>query len=199
MKFRTTIRKRCSLFFTLVLTLYLLFFTQEMTPQVVQGTMIDENGDGLAEVNLELYINPFVYTTTSQIDGSFTFANVSGVEDEQLPTGYYVSNNFPNPFNPTTRIILTLPNGGNVRVAVFNVLGETVTEQIENYFNAGTNNIDLELNGLSNGFYFAKISIDDRYTVVKKMMLLYGSQHLSMGGSLLKYSQKKIMIAKDLF
>lgn len=151
--------------------------------QSVTGKLVDENGEGLAEVQLQLYAAQNVYNAVSLSDGSFTFDNVSNVEDNQLPTGYDVSNNFPNPFNPTTRIGITLPSRGNVKIEVFNLLGQTVTDIIERYFSAGTNFIDLELNGFPNGLYFARITIDDKYSVTKKMMLIYGSQHLITGGS----------------
>ena len=151
--------------------------------QSVTGRLVDENGGGLAEVQLQLYAAQNVYNAVSGSDGSFTFDNVSNVEDNQLPTGYAVSNNFPNPFNPTTRIGITLPSRGNVKIEVFNLLGQTVTDIIERYFSAGTNFIDLELNGLPNGLYFARITIDEKYSVTKKMMLIYGSQHLITGGS----------------
>jgi uncharacterized protein (TIGR02145 family) len=155
------------------------FSTNEIKSQTVIGKLVDENGEGLSGIFLQLYINPNVYNSTSLGDGSFIFDNITYFEDEQLPTGYEVSNNFPNPFNPTTRIIVTLPNSGNVKVAIYNTLGEIVTNEIERYFNTGTNYIDIELNGLPNGFYISRITIDDKYTVVKKLMLIYGSQHLT--------------------
>ncbi len=116
-------------------------------------------------------------------DGTFSFNIITGVEeDNQLPTGYSVSDNFPNPFNPRTRIGITLPSRENVKVEVFNLLGQSVADVIEQTFDAGTNNIDIELNGLPNGFYISRITIDDKYTVVKKLMLIYGSQHLNTNG-----------------
>jgi len=164
-------------FFLIILILPIL-----LKAQTVTGKLVDENGDGLASVDLQLYINPDVYTTTSQSDGSFAFTGITDVEDEQLPTGYKVSDNFPNPFNPRTRIGITLPARENVKVEVFNLLGQTVADVIEETFDAGTNYIDIELNGLPNGFYISRISIDDKYTVVKKLMLIYGSQHLITSG-----------------
>ncbi|MBK6912172.1 MAG: T9SS type A sorting domain-containing protein [Ignavibacteriales bacterium] len=151
--------------------------------QSVTGKLVDENGEGLAEVQLQLYAAQNVYNAVSLSDGSFTFDNVSNVEDNQLPTGYAVSNNFPNPFNPTTRIGITIPGRDNVKIEVFNLLGQAVADVIERSFSAGTNFIDLELNGLPNGLYFARITIDEKYSVTKKMMLIYGSQHLITGGS----------------
>jgi uncharacterized protein (TIGR02145 family) len=164
----------------LVLALiFLTFFTNEIKSQTVIGKLVDENGEGLFNVFVQLYISPEVYTTTSLIDGSFIFNIATNMEDKQLPTGYEVSNNFPNPFNPTTRFVITIPVSGIVKVEVFNLLGQIVADVIEKAFDAGTNYIDIELNGLPNGFYISRITIDDKYTVVKKMMLIYGSQHLT--------------------
>jgi len=161
-----------------------LFFIQSLILSAqnigtITGKLIDQNGNGLSGLQLQLYISPQVYNTTSGSDGSFTFNNVTDVKDEQLPVGYAISNNYPNPFNPKTRIGITLPNSGSVRVDIYNLLGQKVRDEIERYFNAGDSYIDLELNGLPNGFYIARITLDDKYIVTKKLMLMYGSQHLS--------------------
>jgi len=150
----------------------------KLLSQTVIGKIVDEDNSGLAGVTLNLYINPNVYNTTTLANGSFSFI-ITEVKDEQLPTGYAISNNFPNPFNPKTRIDITLPNSGVVKIEVFNLLGESVTEAIENIMNAGTNFVDIELNGLPNGIYLLRIKIDEKYTVVKKVMLIYGSKHLA--------------------
>lgn len=159
-----------------------LFISNEILSQVVTGKLVDENGAGLAEVQLQLYTPANVYDATSSSDGTFSFNIITGVEDNQLPTGYSVSDNFPNPFNPRTRIGITLPARENVKVEIFNLLGQTVADVIEKTFDAGTNFIDIELNGLPNGFYISRISIENKYTVVKKLMLIYGSQHLMTSG-----------------
>jgi uncharacterized protein (TIGR02145 family) len=176
----------------IVLALIFFFiFANEIKPQVVIGKLVDEYGEGLSSIFLQLYINPNVYNTTSLSDGSFVFDNISNMEDEQLPTGYDVSNNFPNPFNPTTRFVITIPVSGIVKVEVFNLLGQSVADVIEKTFDSGTNYIDIELNGLPNGFYISRITIDNKYTVVKKMMLIYGSQHLTTSGSPINTSLNK--------
>ena len=162
----------------------LLFFDGETESQVVKGKIVDENQTGLAGIELKLYIEPNIQTTTTTTNGSFTFQNVTEVEDERLPIRYAVSNNFPNPFNPITRISITLPDRSNVRIEVFNILGQNVKEIVEQNFDAGTNYVDIELNGLPNGMYIARIIIDNKYTVVKKMMLVHGSQHLTTGGNI---------------
>jgi hypothetical protein len=164
-----------SLRFSIIL---IFLFPVFLSAQTVTGKLVDQNGDGLAGVQLQLYSTPNIDTATSSTDGSFAFNNVTEVKDQQLPTGYSVSANYPNPFNPRTRIVITLPNNGNVKVELYNQIGQKVRSDIEKYFTAGNNHIDLELNGLANGFYIARITVDGKYNVVRKLMLLYGSQHL---------------------
>jgi len=159
------------------------FFSNEILSQVVYGKLVDENGTGLAGIQLQLYTTQNFYYAISDSDGTFAFNNVTVVEDKQLPIGYSVSDNFPNPFNPRTRIGITLPVRENVKVEVFNLLGQSVVDVIEEIFDAGTNYIDIELNGLPNGFYISRITINNKFTVVKKLMLIYGSQHLISSGS----------------
>ena len=175
--------KKILSFLAIVVITSFIFFASSIYPQVVTGKLIDENNNGLAEVSLELYISPNVYNTTSLTDGSFSFTGVTDVTDDgELPSGYSITNNFPNPFNPTTRLGITLPVNGNVSVNIYNILGQKVTESMQEYFTAGTHYLDIELYGLASGLYIAQISIDEKYTVIKKMMLVYGSQHLSITG-----------------
>ncbi|MCX6150873.1 MAG: T9SS type A sorting domain-containing protein [Ignavibacteriales bacterium] len=151
-----------------------------LSAQTVTGKLVNITGEGLSGLQLQLYISPNVYSTTSGIDGSFTFANISDVETENtLPSGYNISNNYPNPFNPLTRINITLPKASKVKIDLFNIVGERVRSVIEKDLGAGNNFVDIELNGLANGFYIARITVDQQYTVLKKLMLLYGSQHLT--------------------
>jgi uncharacterized protein (TIGR02145 family) len=163
----------------LLLVFFILCQSLILNAQTITGKLVDQDSIGISGLQLKLYIHSVVYSATSGSDGSFTFNNVTEVKEEKLPTGYSVSENFPNPFNPKTRIFITLPNSGYVKVNIYNVLGQKVLADIDRYFNAGTSYIDLELKGLPNGIYLANISIDEKYKVVKKIMLLYGSQHLN--------------------
>ncbi len=72
-----------------------------LNAQTITGKLIDQNGIGLAGLQLKLYISPKTYDATSATGGLFTFNNITGVrKDDELPTGYSVSENYPNPFNP---------------------------------------------------------------------------------------------------
>jgi formylglycine-generating enzyme len=168
--------------------IFILFLqTVFVSAQTITGKIVDQLGQGLPGLQAKLYITPKNYTTTTAADGSFTFTNVTNVEEGSLPTGYAISNTFPNPFNPKTRIGVTLPTRGKVRIDIYNLLGQKTTDEIEQYASAGDSYFDLELNGLPNGFYIARITLDDRYAVSRKLTLVYGSQHLSSGYTVPSY------------
>lgn len=154
-----------------------------LVAQTITGRLINQNGIGLPGLDVKLYISSNIYQTTSVTDGSFIFDNVTKVRYDELPAGYSVTNNYPNPFNPRTRIGFTLPSGGDVNIVIYNVLGQKVRDEIQKIFSAGNNYIDLELSGLPNGLYIARITLNNIYVVTKKMMLLYGSQHLNSSSS----------------
>jgi len=151
-----------------------------VTAQTVTGTIVDQLGIGLSDLHATLYTPLTEYTTTTDANGSFSFPNVTSVNDKSVSqTGYSISNNYPNPFNPKTRIGVTLRNNSKVRIDIYNVLGQMVMGDMEKYLRAGDSYFDLELKGLPSGFYIARISVDDQYVATRKMMLIYGSQHLA--------------------
>ena len=160
------------------LLIIFVLLSSNLTAQTVTGKVVDEAGEGLQSYQVQLYISSNIYTATTDSAGFFTI-NLTEVKEETLPKDYTISNNYPNPFNPSTRIDFSLPQASKIKVAIFNTIGQNVGEVVEKEMQAGNNYIDLELNGLPNGVYFARINVNDKYNVVKKMMLLYGSQHLS--------------------
>jgi hypothetical protein len=93
-----------------------------------------------------------------------------------LPTEFELSQNNPNPFNPTTEISFALPKDAKVNLSVFNVLGQRVTTLVDEYMTAGYqtvawNGTDYSGNTVASGVYFYKIDADD-FTATKKMLLL---------------------------
>jgi hypothetical protein len=96
--------------------------------------------------------------------------------EKTIPTRFYLKQNYPNPFNPSTTINYTIPNGGNVRLEIYNSLGEIVNILKDCYEDAGSHTItwtgkDSNGNSLSSGIYFYRLVSDD-FTQAKKMILL---------------------------
>jgi hypothetical protein len=64
----------------------------------------------------------------------------------QLPEAINLSQNYPNPFNPSTTIEFSLPSPQNVRLAVYNVLGEKVTILVDGTYSAGLHRVTFDTN-----------------------------------------------------
>jgi hypothetical protein len=90
---------------------------------------------------------------------------------EVLPTVYNLEQNYPNPFNPSTDIAFALPNAGQVKLVVYNILGQEVTTLIDGHMEAGNHSVTFEADNYSSGVYFYRLNAE-RYTQTLKMMLL---------------------------
>jgi hypothetical protein len=94
-----------------------------------------------------------------------------------LPTAFSLSQNFPNPFNPSTTLHYGLPSRSRVRLQVFNILGQVVTDLVNADQAAGWNQVVWNAN-VASGLYFYRleaVSVSDpnkRFVDVKKMILL---------------------------
>ena len=78
--------------------------------------------------------------------------------------------NFPNPFNPATTITYTIPKGGYVRLAVFNLLGQEVAHIFEGVQSAGTYEVQFNKEELPTGIYFYRIQAPG-FVETRKMII----------------------------
>ena len=106
-------------------------------------------------------------------DGKYEYSKEIEV-DLGLVKEYDLSQNYPNPFNPSTVIKYSIPQSGNVKLTIYNILGSEVTTLVNEFQEAGvyTNefSIDSGLN-LSNGVYFYKLEAGN-FTKTKKFILM---------------------------
>ncbi len=98
-------------------------------------------------------------------------SEIVNVEINSQPTEYYLLQNYPNPFNPSTTIKYSIPESGNVKLIVYNFLGEKVATLVNGYKEAGTYRVNFNASKLSSGVYYYKIQ-SNRFSEVKKMILL---------------------------
>jgi len=89
----------------------------------------------------------------------------------ELPTAFSLDQNYPNPFNPTTRINFSLPEANEVRLVLFNLLGQEVATIHEGYLTAGYHQFQFNGADLSSGVYLYRVEAGS-YTAVRKMILL---------------------------
>jgi hypothetical protein len=103
-------------------------------------------------------------------DGTFKYSQVIEAVIG-VPKEYALLQNFPNPFNPTTKIEYTVPTNGRVKLDVFSITGQTIKTLVDENQEAGYYSVDFSATNNSAGMYFYKLSIDNK-NIVKKMMYL---------------------------
>ena len=81
--------------------------------------------------------------------------------EEFIPSEFYLSQNFPNPFNGQTNIKYCLPVKAKVNLNIFNSDGEIVKELLNNTQEAGTYEIKLSSNDFLEGQYYYVIEAVD--------------------------------------
>ena len=158
----------------------------------------DENVNLYGVIGSPSVLNDFISINTSSgvgtVIGSIGYKNVigltysrvtTGVEDENnyevTPTNYVLRQNYPNPFNPTTKIDFSLPTTADVKLVVYNLLGQELVTLIDNEMTSGNHSITWdarEANGnkLTSGIYFYKLTATgingSEFQDVKKMILM---------------------------
>jgi photosystem II stability/assembly factor-like uncharacterized protein len=95
-----------------------------------------------------------------------------------VPQMYLLEQNYPNPFNPTTTINYGLPAASNVRLVIYNVLGQKAAVLVDGIQEPGYKDIKWNATTVASGIYFYRLdatSISDpakHFSNVRKMMLI---------------------------
>jgi len=97
----------------------------------------------------------------------------TGIDNKELlfPTEFSLYQNYPNPFNPVTNISFALPKAGNVKLEIYNALGQKVADLLNKYKPAGYHSVKFDGSRLASGVYYYKIQAG-KYVQVKKMLLV---------------------------
>jgi hypothetical protein len=164
-------------------THYNLMYTYEYRRST--GTIVGQGG-GLGGQNLfnSRYIAgslgnwPKTYTAPTDVwqhDAPLPFEAAPFTTDVQkndaVPLVYNLAQNYPNPFNPTTNILYSLPQQSNVKLRVYNILGQMVMELFNGPQVAGNHIVAFDASKFASGVYFYRLEAGS-YMNVKKMILL---------------------------
>lgn len=102
--------------------------------------------------------------------------NVEEESKEALPKDFALFQNYPNPFNPYTLIRFALPEDCEVKLEVYNILGQKIKTLRDGFFNKGVREVvwdgrNQKGKEVASGIYFYRIKTE-KYTDIKKMILL---------------------------
>lgn len=91
--------------------------------------------------------------------------------DLPIATRFSLSEAYPNPFNPTATMTLTMPVSGDMKVEVYNLLGQSIVTLTRGYKDAGTYNLTWDASDSASGMYFVKAQATGS-TKIQKLMLI---------------------------
>lgn len=95
----------------------------------------------------------------------------SSDKQDQQPNQYRLNQNYPNPFNPTTFINYELPEAGDVKLYIYNFLGQRVTTLVDEQQAAGIYDIQFDASNLASGSYIYRLEAGD-YFQMRQMILI---------------------------
>jgi hypothetical protein len=89
-----------------------------------------------------------------------------------LPASIHLLGNYPNPFNPITSIVYSIPQSGFVELKIYDTLGREIQALVSDFRQAGSYSFDFDASNLSNGVYFYQLKVGNRLSETKKMLYL---------------------------
>lgn len=95
----------------------------------------------------------------------------TGIDAETVPNGFYLSQNFPNPFNPSTTISYQLPVTDQVTLTITDMLGRKVSVLVNDVQTAGIHQIVWDAQGFPSGTYFYRLEAGSHVSV-KQLILV---------------------------
>ena len=100
---------------------------------------------------------------------------LSNENDPQIPSQFNMSQNYPNPFNPSTQFSYTLPESGNIELAIYDIMGKMVYKFHDGFQRAGNHNIlwtgvDQNQKTVPSGVYLCQLKMESN-TITKKMVM----------------------------
>jgi hypothetical protein len=115
--------------------------------------------------------NPSAWQTAAVVGRGLA----TDVEDgaDALPYEFALEQNYPNPFNPSTNIEFSLRSASNVRLEVFNVLGQRVATLVNgSTLPAGAHSVTFDASDLTSGMYIYRLQAGSNFSQTRTMMLL---------------------------
>lgn len=158
------------------------------TTSKVGGELVDAGGNVVTAIN-STSSNPFTLTAPSS--GTYTVnagfknpskkwgttsavINITGIDEKLIglsPKNFALYSNYPNPFNPSTKIRYAISQTTFTSLKVYSILGQEVATLINEEKTPGVYEVNFDATNLSTGTYIYRLQAGN-YTEIKKMILL---------------------------
>ncbi len=159
------------------------------TPEIDPDSLISVDNATFCITSPELYDSTWYFMIRAEDSagnqgdfsslGPFYIGNptdISEFDPALLPNQYAFSQNFPNPFNPSTTFSFSLPKRAHVTLDIYDILGRKITTVIDKFTSAGNHEIiwdgkDHNDHEIASGIYFARFQAAD-FTTTRKIIMV---------------------------
>lgn len=111
-------------------------------------------------------------TTPATVATADWAASEVGTDPRPFPARYELTSLYPNPFNATMTVVLTLPESAPVTLRLYNIMGQQVRTLIDAPLPAGHQEVSLNAHSLPTGLYFLNASIPGKLHQVEKVVVV---------------------------
>ena len=154
------------------------FYLEPYGPNIgrVLGDIIDLNADGVSDVIVKMQNHIDSYHSDYWVD-IYSFGNLivaeSGINDEKggLTGEFKLSNPYPNPFNTSIVIPFEIYHPGNVKIAVYDIVGHEVAVVTDKYYLNGKYSLSWNAVSYSSGLYLIKMRDTEIRSIVKVLLI----------------------------
>jgi hypothetical protein len=99
------------------------------------------------------------------------FDQIVGFGESDLPSGFALLGNYPNPFNPVTTVRFSLPEASLVTLEIFDISGRSQGSPLRGWREAGYHEVTFDGSNLASGIYVYRLETGG-FTASGKMVLM---------------------------
>jgi hypothetical protein len=132
-----------------------------------QDTTVLRNGIVYYRLKQVDIIGDFEYSDTISVD----FLSSIILENPGTPQEFLISDNFPNPFNPSTKINFSFPVMQLVTISLYDINGKLVKELASGEFLPGSYSLSIDFSNYSSGIYFVRFQ-SNNFSVTRRLVYL---------------------------
>ena len=96
---------------------------------------------------------------------------IDEVKSDLIPEKFHLYQNFPNPFNPETKIIYEITKPAYIKLKVYDILGRELATLADNFLPVGRYTVNFSAKNISSGVYFVKLQSGTFEKMIKMLLL----------------------------
>jgi hypothetical protein len=140
---------------------------------ITEDTLIYDANFAISSFGIDQYNELYICDFTGGTIRRFARSPLSGIGEIRMniPESPSLRQNFPNPFNPTTKVSFVISHSSFVTLKVYDVLGREVATLVNGKKEAGRHEVEFDGSNLQSGVYFYRLQAE-QYSSTKKFILL---------------------------